>query len=94
MADIRELGSGIVDLVDSTIDRLGAQNRAFSTAEEARAAAMLANVQISEERERRAQDRKDRNQELMQNALYVLLGVAAFGSVTYLIIYIRKNVKQ
>lgn len=93
MADFKDLLGGVVEFADSTIDRLGAQNRAFSTAEEARAAAMLANVQIVEERERRAQDRKDKNQALLETSLYILLGVAAFGVVAYLFIYLRKNIK-
>ena len=93
MANFSDLLGGVVEFADSTIDRLGSQNRAFSTAEEARAAAMLANVQIAEERERRAQDRKDKNQSLLETSLYVLLGVAAFGIVAYLFIYLRKNIQ-
>jgi methanogenic corrinoid protein MtbC1 len=94
MADFKDILESGVDFVDSTIDRLGAQNRAFATAEEARAEAMKASVDIQRERERRTQDRKDRNQELMTTALYILLGVAAFGTVTYLFIYIRKNLNK
>lgn len=93
MSVIKELGGSLFDFADSTIDRLSAQNRAYSTAEQAKAAAMLANVQITEERERRAQDRKDSNQAMLQNVIYALMGITIVGALIYAGVYVRKNIK-
>lgn len=79
------------DFIGSQIQYSTASNQNAALVENARAQAMLIEVQAIEQRERREQLRKDKLADTLTTILVSLLALGAVGFLAYLIIYIRKN---
>lgn len=88
---IGNIGNGVLDFIDSTIDLSTANNRTQATVNEAKAAALLSEAERAERAAIAEQRRKDKLADTFTDIVYVMLALFGIGFLVWGILQVNEK---